>query len=364
MAAVKQTGTLLSALGANVTEIKKAHEAAKDAPISWGMQNLPPGINGGIAELKTVEWNKFKTDAKNVHHRNQPYVLFRGIAKIPKEHNGCPVEGLGVMQTIPLCNQPDRKGPTGEPKTVQDAWAELLNELKKFGVDTSTTTPNEIEGILAGLQEQKPLFRFSTISYTPKPTALRKEPTAMTITNFLGLYEPNGDGAVPGEEPHGEVGSPADSDTVDNSAVVNGGDPNADGALDDQLLELGVAADGGDEPAIATLTATALAAGWTEEQLIEADSWSEIAAALLSQADDAAAAAKVEPKKGLVFKYQVIDPKTNEPALNKLKKPVAPVQVEITQVDKKNNTVTALNLVDRKTVYKLVPWNSLLPSVS
>jgi len=136
----------------------------------------------------------------------------------------------------------------------------------------------------------------------------------------------------------------------------------------DDLLEL---ANAQDDDASSTLKDRAIAAGMTEEEVEGAESWGDVVAEIQKREggepeeetteEEAEPEAEVEPIKGALYFYKVLDPKTKKPLTDpKTKKERKAVQVEIQAVDKKAKTASLLNDDDRKTLYKGVPWDQLM----
>ncbi len=374
MAMQKQTSGLLAKLG---NRMAQAHEAHKSDETSFGIINLPAGISGGIAQLVTAKWDEYKPGTK---YPGKPFVLLRGIAKLPREHGGVPVEGQGVMMTIPLCDTPDRMK-DNQPRTFDDNYADLLNEFRKLGVNTAETGPGDVEAILQHLQQEKPHYRFSTRGWTPpkkKPTD--PEPKEMVFTQFDGICEyvdhtSNGDATMNGvqdESGGGGVESSMESGTQETStkgetltSEVGGGESFSEFG---DLASLAEAADGGDQAAQAQLKEAAMNTGATEEEVDSAESWTAVAEMVSATQDTSTGQEQQEaeaqegekewePEREQCYKYKpvTIDPKSKKKVIAK-----KPVEVEVTAVDKNNRTVALKNLENTKQSFKAVKWDDLI----
>lgn len=231
-----------------------AHEKHKNDETRYGFVNLPEGIVGGVAQLVMVKVGEYKPTAKT--YPGKPFVTFQGIIQAPAEAMDPATKsmrrilGQRASITIPLCDTPDRKKKDGsrEPALFEDNYADLLNELQKFGIDTSTTTFDNLELIFKGLEMSKPYFNFSTNGYTPPATPAKPNPTRMVFTQFDGIceYHPVNDPAAGFTET-----APATSANGDASHMsppsATGGPVNVDGAEDyEGLASL---ADQGDQDA-------------------------------------------------------------------------------------------------------------------
>ncbi len=295
--------------------------------------------------MKTVKWDIYKPGHK---YAGKPFVVFSAIAISPNEHSGKPVKGKRVNQTISLCDTPDRKT-NSIPRTQADNWAEMLNELRKLGVETTDIGADDIEGIFEVLQAEQPKFEFSTRGWTPAPTAAKPKPDEMTFVQYDGLVE--GDWNV-----NPAAGTDDSSGSVEETAIPPGkATPTAttsseeisnDGEEPDLVALAAMAAD--DQTARDTITAEAEKVGISTEQVAAADSWEQVVEMIVAAleggdevpADESAAAAPSHTVGG-VFKYKILNTKT--------KKKVA-TDVEILTTDEAAQTATVKRLDDNKTV--------------
>ena len=120
------------------------------------------------------------------------------------------------------------------------------------------------------------------------------------------------------------------------------------------------AATDGDDDAQKALGQIAIDAGVPEKDVDDAGSWEEVAE-LIEQARSSTSSEEPaeevpevawEPKKGEVYSYKPLDPKTKRPGRKS-------VEVEVTAVDKKRKLCDLRNNDDKKLTYKAVAWESL-----
>jgi hypothetical protein len=119
----------------------------------------------------------------------------------------------------------------------------------------------------------------------------------------------------------------------------------------------------------------AVNAGASAEQVDKLPNWEAVSEFITSnqgggeaaegeaEAEAEAEPEPINPKKGEMYKYQVLDAKTKKPLMNmkvKPPKPLAPVDVEVTLVNTKSKTVDLKNVDDGKTIYKTVPFDQLI----
>lgn len=367
----KQTNSLFGVLG---QRMQKAHEAHKNDETNYGIINLPPGITGGVAQLKMAKWGKHPVGHT---YQNQPYVTLQGIAVSPEEFKEVKVRGMRVSKTISLCDQPDRK--RGTPPVAikfEDNYAALLNELRKFQVNTSELGPDDIEAVLTALQEQQPFYRFSTRAYTPGATPGNPKPDEMTIVQFDGLCDAPEDGEAIDPGAGTDDGTGVDASTNGQATdTTTDATPGAD--ADGGLTELAELADGGDEEAMEKLRQIAIDNGIEEgpeanapaDTINGATSWAALVDMIVSAQDGSGATpddsatpeAPAEPSKGDTCKYTVRDAK-GQPVKNPRTKKPNVIDAEVVSVDKRTKTVTLKNLVDGKTMFKGVKWDQMEPN--
>lgn len=165
--------------------LDKAHKTHKaDETVIQGSLNLPAGIENGIAEL--IEAGLFEHTDKDKGPTGEAYARLSGIVKQPKKFDGFKCEGKRVSVFIPLYDTPNSQK---KPK-FEDHYADLLNELRKFGIDTEELDPDDLEETLAELVEEGPHFRFRTWGGEPYiDPKTKKERTGRVNEVFLGIEE-------------------------------------------------------------------------------------------------------------------------------------------------------------------------------
>lgn len=271
MPATTQVSDILKKLG---TRFVQAWDAVKDREVSYGQERLPPGIKGGKAQLKSVEFGEFKGGP----NKGEPFVLFKGVAHSPEMHNGKLVRGKPAMLTVPLCNTTYAVYQTfSEVEGSFENWVDYLrNEIAKFGYDTKALNGIAIETVVKDLNRKKPWFQFQTRGFTPKATKEKPNPEEFVETIYEGVCDPPEDadasnyvrdrGATPSANGHAEPPAPTPS-----SAQVQYSD---DGDLD----SLAVRADQSkDQDAIDKLNTEGLKIGLTQKQIDDDfGSWAEV----------------------------------------------------------------------------------------
>lgn len=387
-----QTGKtgLLAKLGAKAHQ---AHEANKRNEVTFDRVDLPPGIKAGLAQLVMAKWDEYKEGGL----KGEPYVMLRGIAITPerfphttKNADGSvttvmvPVKGQGVLLMCPLCDEP-AKGKR-EARSFEQNWGDMLNELGKMlnVKNMEDTNADDIEPILAMLQESKPHFLYSTRGYTPSVSKERPNPTEMVFTQFDGVTDPPGTIIDPGAQTQdnspggGAIQQQVESTLgpADNADSFTSSESEVTGATEEVVEQVDLAAicvladdgSGSDESkqAAKTIQEMALAAGWTEEQIDapEVPNWTTLATLLTAPPAEEPkveeppkevppAKAAWSAKKDAVCHYRLIDPTTKKPVTDpKTKIVLKAKECKITAVNTKNNTVDLSQLDDPKKVHK------------
>jgi hypothetical protein len=127
-----------------------------------------------------------------------------------------------------------------------------------------------------------------------------------------------------------------------------------------ERADAGAAAGTPDDDAEQALTDAALRAGLDNDVVTNAPSWAALvemirggvpAADAAQPADEPQEDGEWQPAVGEVHLYAPVNPRTRQPG--------KPVECDVTAVDEASQTCDLLNLVDRKTTYKKVPWAAL-----
>jgi hypothetical protein len=167
MVAQRGTSSIMNKLG---EAFRKAWNAHKDDDVEYSsFGELPPGINGGVAQLVECKIDLYKEG----QNQGEPYFYAAGVVVMPVEHtyrypSDAPaqtvrVEGLRTSIMEALCETPGKTR-----ASVEEHLAWVINELKKLGLVTGDINPNDIEAHLQGLKTAQPYFRFRTWKADPE----------------------------------------------------------------------------------------------------------------------------------------------------------------------------------------------------
>jgi hypothetical protein len=353
----KQQSRLASRLG---DKARKAFDSIKtEAPEFNSQAGLPAGIEGGIAQL--VEC-KFIQVAAGKQNAGKDMFYAAGVVVSPQESNGVNLVGLRTQISEPLYATPTRSR-----KTVEDHVEWVMNEMKKFGIDMSEMSIDDIEDIAATLKEQRPHFRFRTWAGSKLEIEKRggkffvgtkgpysTEAAAKTANPFAGTeprVQHTWNGAceyVEGEEDNAVVDETPEAapPKVDKKPGKAADDAPEEQEVD--LAELATAADGGDEEAAGQLSDLAKEAGVDEDAINSADSWASVVELMQGGeegVEDEENSDNWKPVKEEVYPYKA-------PGKRKA------VDCEVTAVFETKETVNLKNLDDEK-IYKSVSWSKL-----
>lgn len=369
-----QTTNLAQKLGKRLTA---AYNATKGKPVREDKgARLPAGINGGVAQLISIKYGKYKADSKK-GLAGKDYIMFQAIAVSPESHEGSRVAGTPLQpKIIPYDDTPELP-----KKTFAEHWDDIQNLFQQLGVNQPDVdhVPEDQRHMaiwdyyqaaithLTADQTKRPYFSFRTWKGEKQTTGpyAGKEP----LTNetwgrkieYNGVADPgagvtehqpgtNGDTTALQPEPFTE---PPMGSTAEATQEAGGVDPNVseEPSQEDIIMALVEVAntspvDGESEEetnqradAADQLKQYALAAGATEEQVTNAENWEAVAAMALGNLPEAAASA--DPKVGDARKFKKRNTKGEPLADVKNKKVFPPIDIEIVSVDAKNKTVTA-----------------------
>jgi len=370
MPAQEQKSGLLASMGGKAVEAFK-NNMSRPPELNIG-GGLPPGIDNGVARFTGAKLGVFK-DGDN---KGKPFFMATGSVVSPKEvtlKDGSRVPVFGQTTKIgpePLCDTPKGKG---KRKTASDHFNFMLDHLRSLGLDEylakslpGCQTDAQLEAVLnagfAALKKQGPYFRFRTFKGDPTP-AFPNPRTTELWGEVLPDFDPNLEGAGDNDQ----TGQPAHEASVNGVAPTGSADDfqaaeeeEAAAGTEEDLDALALAADPGgsdDSEAQDRLEKLAIDAGYTAEEVSEAESWNAVDEMIRSPrgSDDTPPepepAKPAEPKVGDAVGYKPIDPKTKKP----VKKAI---QCEILAVDKKAKTVKLKNLSNPKAVYT-AKWDAL-----
>lgn len=368
--------SLAQKLGAKLLQ---AHEQHKAAPPPMPNGELPAGIENGVAELRGCG---FTTIADGKTHAGAPLFQAYGIVLMPTHHDGVPISGqrTRIMETI--ADSPDSDG---KRKTISDHIGWVYGQLKLLGVKTEMfdlkKNPSAIEDACAMLAKAKPKFRFRTWKGQKQTTGkfANQEPRIqhewMGIVAFTNPAQgTNGtvaaavkDSTDAVTEQIGEAGVVTEQEQLPFNEFENPGDTATETSGDVDLTAL-VEACGvdGDEGTTAqqTLRELANAAGVTDEQINDVQSWQEVVDLMAAATSGGDAAEPAGPKAGDTGKYEIPILDKGKPVMDKVtKRPKKKaVDVEVKEVNGDKSTYVLKNLEDGKSIYKDVPFDKLLPS--
>lgn len=305
-----------------------AHKA--DETVIGGGGDLPPGIEGGVAQL---------TDAKlDVHkdgdNKGKPYLYLAGIVVKPETE-----QGSRASLVVGLYDRPRAQ------KTFDDQVKIALNEMRKLGINTAAMSGvGDWDDNLALLVQEAPFFRFRTWQGTPT----KEFPNPRVNTEFRGLAK-------------GYTGTPDGSSVEDNTNVDpnNPAEPSGEaGTASEDWAALGEAADNGDTDAAEKLVEagkqfgvdTDAPANWAEAATLIAEAEANGASGGDAGGGDEGAAGSTpwQPEKGEQVMFRPKNAKKDHEA-------------EITQVFSK--VLNLKTLADNK-AHKSIPWTADPPTLN
>ncbi len=306
---------------------KKAVKTHGRDETRMGIVELPPGIEGGVAQVVDCRFSKFEKGA----NKGKYFFLAAAIVVLPKKHGGAPIEGLRTQIMEPVCETPGR---SREGIDEHIDW--VLNELRKLGVDTDGMSVDDLEDVAAAIKKEKPHIRFSTWQGDPTP----EYPNPRVNQKWSGVCDYDGEDGDDVEE---------EDDAAD--------EPDED---EDSLGEL---ADADDEAAQLKLSKLAKKKGMDPE---EYETWTELEEAINDGGGDAEEDEEEdedeeddeEEEEEEEDEEDEWEPKVEDVYLYKPPRAKKAIECEVTVVNKRKETVALKNLKDDK-VYKAVPWDKL-----
>lgn len=284
---------------------------------------LPPDIRGGIAQVSDCGFADFERSGVKV-----PYFFARATIKEPQEFAGEVLEGrqTSVMLTMEETDF----------KTFQESIDDVLNEMRKLGVDTDSIDlndfENELEGLADAIKVAMPYTKFGTKRGKKKT---EKYPEGRVYENWYGHceYDVESNGEV--DEGFTDVGSSA---TPKEDAPES---PKEESEVD--YVALGEVADaaGGDSESSKKLIAIAEMYGVDHQ---EPDSWADVAELIIATINSGAEEVAV-PEVGSIYKFK-------PPG----KRKAVPCEILSNDVTK-----AQANIKNSKTddIYSDIPWDSL-----
>lgn len=335
---------LAAKAGKKLLEAHAEHQADEtDFGFSGG---LPAGIEGGIAQLTECKFGIFEKG----DNEGEYYYLAMGVVKSPKslrdkDGNVLQIAGSHTkVGPIPICDTTNRDG---EVTPLAKHWARILNELRKFGVDTKKFKAEDAESVAEALKQAAPHFKFRT--WQGKPTD--KYPDPRVNEDWKGIIENYVEGQTGGGgEVEDNTGNAADFNPGAEEVSTEVADSGSEGTDLDALAARADNVEGGEDAADAQREISAMCAAANIDSGPMAN-WTEAIEALKAAGSSGAA------KPGKVEKPFEPEVKNVLFYLPKGKKKA--VEVEVTHVFKDKQTVNLRDLSDGKTAYKAVPWAEL-----
>lgn len=415
MAGQTTVSPLLGKLGATLV---KAHEQVKDkAPVVGNIQ-LPPGIENGVAELRTLKIGTYdKGDTKG-----QPFFMASASVLQPLSHNNTKVEGLFTrIGPLPLCDTKGKDPQTGAPRTVPfvEHYDKFTNHLKNLGFDISKVVPpanlsdpqkaEYIEkALLAGMEalvNRKPKITLRFRTWAGSKQELRQEGGKWAVYDgkkFKGsfateedarkVYPYLGKDPLVNHEWNGtvEYNGVADSGVNDQTHVQNGvmtsepdapvvdepaaapDEPAFDEFADDPATLAKRASDTDDAvaiPAQEKLTAMADAAGIAKnpDGSYPGESWDDLAAMIVAGGATVGTEPPVTdaepeaftPELKKVYKWKEKDAEGKLVKDTKTKRPKPAIEVVVKAIDATTRTCTCTDNLTKKKSYKNVLFDDL-----
>jgi len=315
MAKKPKTTGLMQNLGEKARKIFDRH---KDDATDYGQQDLPAGINNGVAQLVDCKFDIFKTGTK---FEGEYFFFAAGVVVEPVEFEGTRIEGQRTQIIEPLCVTPGRKR-----EDVESHLAWVMNELRKLGVDTSSLDYNDLEAVVKALETEQPFFRFRTWIGTKQETGPYAGLEPRVQHQWLGVCDTPDVGNV----------EDIDEDGTDGTNGTNVEDVEEDSS---DVTNLGIAADDNDDDAQVQLSTMAQNAGIDPEKF---ETWTELAEAIVAESEGGND--QYEPSVGDVFKFK-------PPRAKNL------IELTITAVYPGKETVNGKGSNGKP--YKSIPWSKL-----
>ncbi len=343
----RQKSSLMGHLGKSG---EKAFNKRKGDETEFGAgSDLPPGINGGIAQLVDCKFDTFKKGDLEGEY----YFYAAGVVKSPNEHDGVHIEGLRTSIMEAVCETPGRSR-----ESVEDHLGWVLNEFRKLGVKTDEISAEDLEDLAEALKEEQPHFRFRT--WIGEATSQWPNPRTQHVWEGECNYD---DGETEDdvvddtddEEDEEDDDLPFDDDEDDEEVED---DDASDEDDDDEIDYVGLAKDAekDNEEAQESLEKMASEAGISDKQVENAPDWLAVARMIMKANADGGAGNGAEddedvddenwsPEKEEVYFFK-------PPRARKL------VECEVTAVFNSSRACNLKNLDDGK-IYKKVSWDKL-----
>lgn len=361
MAVTKTKSMLAGKLGAKLDAAVKAH--SQDTT-TYGIINLPGGISNGIARLSKCVFKEVGPEsswkkADGTSARGEFFFRAEGTVVTPETvatpDGVVPVKGLVTSIQFPIFDV--KQGDS--IVTQEDNIAKVLNVMRQLGGQdfTKGATANDLESLAADLEKNEPYFRFST----SQGKVTKEYPTPRVWENWHGgkgleNYQeaetltfneaPASSSPVKAQTSSKQVKEEPKQERQD--AIV----PVSDMPLEDVVEIAGSEADTAEE-ARQRLKDEAVALGYTEDEVDNSDSWTQVKEWIEAGEKPQEEETQEAPEVGSTAKYSPPDPKTKGKTLKER-------EVQITAVDEDKQTVTLKDLTLKPSKdYKNVPWSEL-----
>lgn len=358
-----------------------AAHANDETKYTQDFSNLPAGITGGIAHLVTASLGTFKPGTKLAGQKFlrmaasvvEPLMVHEVVKMwvddgtkdgkvVVKEARDVRTKGMQTSIVLPLCDTP-AKGKQ-EARSADENIAIAANKVREICgpdcLDGLSDDEADLEARLKTLAETGAYFRFGTRASEPN----REYPEHRAFEQWFsnqGLedYQPGEGGVVVNRN-----GQSAAHETNGTAASDAGADANDAGEDLDALAASANDDDDADQVASQERLRDIASEKGIDVNDIDGD-WVAVVEAINAAGESGEESAADEPVdeapilKG-IYQYQVKDGRTGKPKVDvKTKRPVKPIQVEVTTVNKSKRTCTILSNVDRKTKFSDVGWDEL-----
>lgn len=348
-----------SALASKYKNADAAVKAHGKDQTTTGIINLPGGIKNGIAQVSKCYFKQFDkgTNMKRADGSSAEGEYFfrcEGTVNTPKSvatpDGVIPVEGLTTSKMIPFF---DTKNSKQEIIPQEKHIADILNVMRQLMGDeyTHDASVEDLEALAAGIEEAAPYFRFSTNQSNPS----KEYPNPMVFEQWHGgkgleNYQPeNAPAMSPAPSTNGHANTFPNSPTIQQGNHTMAGKKEDKEESLDELVSL--AGSDADSAIVARekLEALAMEAGWSEDEVKNADSWEQVKEMIENGKQEET---KVEkPTVGMTVKY-------TPPGKDKNKKDFQERECEVTKVNEKKETVNLKDPTNKKT-YEDVEWSEL-----
>lgn len=373
--------------------LKGVKEHKHDATVMDTGGDLPPGIDGGVAQLTDCYIGYYEKEG--YVHKGQPYFMAAGIVQTPETHNGVKVAGRRTqIGPEPICDTPEKTGPKARKTQQEHVWW-MLNELKKFDPGAVAELPDEctvedIDALCKSFADAKPFFSFRT--WASKPTKQYPDPRTNHVWNGIVSFDQDDADAV--EDEGGTVEDEVDDDTPEpeepedvvdetegepeeETEPEDDSEPEEETEEEDQepdedyvnalmekvaeqdgdaLNEMAGYADKFSGEFAATLNAYAVkVSGKKKKEVDNLPNWESVVA-LVTDSWEAANAAVEEEEEEEEGPYE---PSVGDIVTYKPKGASKPNKYEVTKAIKKDKTAKLKNVESGKSLANMIPWDKL-----